>query len=554
MTFVDNLQITLKLLLKDSQYQVPGGNVFELGLDLKSWGFSGEAGFLVMAYPQNDELLTNFQQTAVIKISLSIVAGNEGSQQSETAPITVSGIVTTRSIEETSANQQATARVASNPVLYRRYFIRFVDPARFYWTQHYPQQLFTQTDYKTVFTQQQTSDLVVNYDWDILTQQQGQILINTPMRTECRASPSFYDFLIWFVDQNNGYFLYDYTTACYKMLGALPQGPQPVNCLTVDMGWFRVRLPIIEHAQLEVINLVASNPKTEQTTNDNSVTPLARTFSTIQDTPQSFTNFNTLQKARYSDTPWMVQWSYRVMPLQLMTPGALAKFATSQGNLSEQSIMADKSWSLTQVRLKVQAQDPAFAVNHYGAPNAGYTIEFLIDACDSDSQHAFLPAYEAPVYPLLVQGQVFSDQGQSNDLSYAFQQDENTSQKNYQIQIPAWNNIKVSVPYQPVNLNGQFYFPPYKNEQVLLSLWLNSAAIAEYLDWRTNAPLTMESQGNQIILGVSESSQTVIKHSYTNNVPQLDINRQLQSDTETISVGEGFILLHTKQNSENSQA
>jgi hypothetical protein len=89
---------------------------------------------------------------------------------------------------------------------------------------------------------------------------------------------------------------------------------------------------------------------------------------------------------------------------------------------------------------------------------------------------------------------------------------------------------------------------------VLLSLWLNSAAISQYLDWRSNTPLTMDSQGNQIILGLGESSQTVIKHSYTNNVPQLDINRQLQSDTETISVGEGFILLHTKENSENSQA
>ena len=554
LTFVDNLQITLKLLLKDSQYQVPGGNIVALDVDLNSWGFSGDLVFIVMAYPQNDDLLTNFQQSSVLKINLSIVTGNAGSQQAQTTPITLSGVVTARSIEETAGNQHAVARVASNPVLYRRYYISFVDPAFFYWGQHYPQQLFTQTDYKTVLSQQQPSDLDVSYDWDILDQQQGQILVNTPMFTDRRESPSFYDFLIWFVDQNNGYFLYDYAAGGYKVLGALPQDGQAANCQTSTMEWFRIRLPTIEYAQLAVTNLVASNPKTEQTSNTNGVTPLARNFSTITDTPQEFSNYNVLQKSRYSDSPLMLQWAYRLMPLKLMTPGALVEFDTTQGNLSQQSIMANKTWRLTHVSLKARAHDSAYALNHYGAPNAGYSIDFLTDACESSSQVSCLPDYEAPVYPLLVQGQVFSDQGQSSDLSYAFQQDENTSQKYYQIQIPAWNNIKVSVPYQPVNLNGQFYFPPYKNEQVLLSLWLNSAAISQYLDWRSNTPLTMESQGNQIILGLSESSQTVIKHSYTNNVPQLDINRQLQSDTETISVGEGFILLHTKENSENSQA
>ena len=95
-------------------------------------------------------------------------------------------------------------------------------------------------------------------------------------------------------------------------------------------------------------------------------------------------------------------------------------------------------------------------------------------------------------------------------------------------------------------MNGQFYFPPYKNQQVLVNLWMGSASIDSYLDWLSYATLPMSGQGNAIVLGQSSTSQTSITHTYTNSIPQLNINRQQSTDTETISIGEGFILLQTE--------
>jgi hypothetical protein len=57
----------------------------------------------------------------------------------------------------------------------------------------------------------------------------------------------------------------------------------------------------------------------------------------------------------------------------------------------------------------------------------------------------------------------------------------------------------------------------------------------------------MDTQGNQIVLGQSEKNRTTIKHSYADNKPQLEINRLLEKDTQTITLAEGIIILHTKE-------
>jgi fatty acid-binding protein DegV len=80
-----------------------------------------------------------------------------------------------------------------------------------------------------------------------------------------------------------------------------------------------------------------------------------------------------------------------------------------------------------------------------------------------------------------------------------------------------------------------------------VALGLNTANIVAYLDWRSNAIPTMTTQGNVIVMGQSETSCTTINHSYSNNQPELEINRVDGNDTETIKIGEGFIILQTAE-------
>jgi hypothetical protein len=160
-----------------------------------------------------------------------------------------------------------------------------------------------------------------------------------------------------------------------------------------------------------------------------------------------------------------------------------------------------------------------------------------------------LPDYAWPTYPIEIEGIVYSDQGEATSATYAYVTNSTTSLNYYQVQIPLWQNLIVSVPYQPSNLNGQFYFPPYKGQQVMLSIGLYDSNIISYLDWRTYSILPTTGQGNQLVFGQSSTSMTSINHTYSGSTPQFNINRVLGEDTEIITLGEGCIILQTKENS-----
>ena len=545
--FSDNIQATLSLTLSSGAYSVPGGNITALSLDIQPWGFSGEITFVVMAYPQTDALYTPFQAAATIPLVLTVGPGNEGSQQSSVVPMTLNGSVVSRSFTEVMANLETGTSVSSNPVLYRTYTIGFVDPLKHFWSQHFVQALYTNSTYQTVFSAQATSAFTLTYNWSLLTTSQNQIFVNTGINVPTGKPASFYDFLIWFVDQNNGYFYYNYSASNYVLASALPAAPTPIQVASQFVRGVDIALPEINYTQLSVINALSTSPSTQNGTNANAITPLARDYLTICTTPSLFTNEVTLQKARFPSPVAKATWSYNALPSSMLVPGNAVQFQTTNDNWSAQSYLASKTLTVSRVQLRAVFDDRFGSVlDNYSATSAPYSINYTVTGLLPGTTNPLLPEYKAPVYPLQVQGLVYSTQGATGTNDYAFVQDSATSTNCYQVTIPLWNNQQVYVPYAPVNMNGQFYFPPYKNQQVLVNLWMGSASIDSYLDWLSYATLPMSGQGNAIVLGQSSTSQTSITHTYTNSIPQLNINRQQSTDTETISIGEGFILLQTE--------
>lgn len=549
--FQDNIQATLSLTVNGSAYSVPGGNITHLDLDIQPWGFEGTVSFLVVAYPQTDALYTPFQAASSIPIVLTIQPGNM-SQQSSVVPMTLNGTVVSRAFEEVMSNLDSGSIVQSNPVLYRFYTVRFQDPIQFFWSQHYPQILYTNTTYQAVISAQATSAFTLSYNWAFLTATQDQVLVNTGINSVKNGKPSsFYDFLIWLVDQNNGFFYYNYTSSSYYIAGALPAAPSPISCASQFVLSMKVDLPEVNYTQLSVINALSSNPSTQKGTNSNAITPLARDYLTVCTTPSLFTNEVTLQKAKFPNPPARVTWKLNALPSTMLVPGNTVQFQTSDGNWSQQSYLSGQTLTVTRVRIRAQYNEEISGtiLDNNTSANASYNLVYEVTGVLPGGTNPLLPEYQAPYYPLQVQGLVYSNQGASNANNYMFVQDSATSTNCYQVQIPLWTNQLVYVPYAPVNMSGQFYFPPYKNQQVLVNLWLNSAEIESYLDWLSYATLPMSGQGNAIVLGESSTSQTSITHTYTNSVPQLNINRQQAQDTETISIGEGFILLQTQETS-----
>jgi hypothetical protein len=154
-----------------------------------------------------------------------------------------------------------------------------------------------------------------------------------------------------------------------------------------------------------------------------------------------------------------------------------------------------------------------------------------------------------PSYPVFVEGKLVSETGEDTDMTYQFYTDSNTSVNYYKVSIPLWTKQNVRADYQPNQDGGQFYFPPYKNARVLIGLGFNYAFIDSFLDWGTGTALPMDSQGNQLVMGKSATSQNIIKHNYVDSKAELQIQRTQDKDTELLQFSDGYILLQTLQGS-----
>ncbi|MEN6486528.1 MAG: hypothetical protein ABFD98_16755, partial [Syntrophobacteraceae bacterium] len=155
--------------------------------------------------------------------------------------------------------------------------------------------------------------------------------------------------------------------------------------------------------------------------------------------------------------------------------------------------------------------------------------------------------FKSPSFPIFVEGKIVSEQGDTNAETYQIYQDANTKQDQYKVSIPLWSDQQVVAAFEPFYFSGHFYFPAYKNERVLVSLGLHTATIVRFLDWRANARLPMDSQGNRLLMGQTATSQTTMSHSYVDSKPVLNVQRTSDKDLQVIKLSEGSLLLQATQ-------
>lgn len=157
------------------------------------------------------------------------------------------------------------------------------------------------------------------------------------------------------------------------------------------------------------------------------------------------------------------------------------------------------------------------------------------------------PPFAEPAWPFQVEGIVVSDAGADDEQTYQAYRDEATSLDYYKIAVPLFADKKVIAPYEPASLTGQFYFPLYKGERVLVALDFDRARVAGHLDWRPGARLPLDSQGNHLLFGKKGASQTSLRHTYADGKPSLTIERTSGTDLQTVVISEGTIRLETTE-------
>jgi hypothetical protein len=542
--FTGNLTITLVLTIAGTTHTIPAGNVKFLDLALTPYGFNGKVSFVVSCEESADALFTPMTTlNDLIEVSLQVKSYSFDTS-AEISPLILSGLATTRGFsEQTLTNILKTQAF----MLHRHYHLEFADPAQVLWKQHYPCDLLTDTTLNALITAHKSEKIDLLYDWaDVLNKTYPLLTLSLGVSGN---QASFYDYLIWLVDTNNGVFSYNFATQKYSLSAAKIQTGTAQSLDPLEVSEYSVNFPEIHRHQPNVLNAYSESPLNTAITNAQVASPIRHDYLQRYPIAADMTARVTLETARLKQYLHEVLVDYNNFQMQVTPPGTLVDFKASSAWNASLFVHANtyqvREWSL--IARAVEQELTLDLNNAYSR----YEMEHSLVLDSKDELNVALPPYALPVYPFFVEGKVLSEQGEDTDLSYQFYTDADTSINYYQINIPLWADKKVRAAYQSNMDTGQFYFPPYKKARVLVGLGFDSAVISQFLDWGSGTALPLDSQGNQLVMGKSTTSQNIIKHSYVDSKPELQIQRTDAKDTELLQFSTGYIILQTQQEEES---
>jgi hypothetical protein len=181
-------------------------------------------------------------------------------------------------------------------------------------------------------------------------------------------------------------------------------------------------------------------------------------------------------------------------------------------------------------------------------PDDGFHVQASMQLELKAEKHVKLPEYVRPSYPRYIEGKIVSEVGADDELTYQIYTDPDTSVDQYKVSIPLFANQNIFVPFNPNLFPGHYYFPAYKTQRVLIAFDFQNAWLKRYLDWRPQARLAADTQGNQLLVGKKPASSTAVTHVYAEDKPEFQILRTNDKDVQTIYIKEGYMLIEVKEN------
>jgi hypothetical protein len=540
--FADALELKLKLTVDGKDFKVPGGNVKSFKVDLHQYGFACRAGFVVSSETEKDKLLSAFTQQTLMEAELQI-SPHFKQEDAQIDPLTVKGIVTNKAILAEQTIEETS--IKGDLIIYRHYQVDFADPAQVLWRQHFPCDLKVDKTMKDVLDAHKGSKISLTYDWDVLDKKHS--IIALPLGVEANEA-GFYDFVLWYVHTRNGVWTYNATDNSYSITKSKSQDGEASALDRRDIDRYEIRFPETIRYNVNLLNAYSESPQTQAVSQDKAVQGVRRDYIGRFPITSDFQDRQTLETARLKARDHEIHLSFRGLPRKTFLVG---KFIKLEGNLwSDKIFSKGKIYRVRSIAIEASSVNAEPTADH-NMDFAAYNIEMQSQLETKGESVVRLPPFRSPRFPMHVEGKVVSEQGADDEVTYQIYQDANTSQDQYKVKIPLWENQQVVMAFEPNFFPGHFYFPAYKNARVLAALDLHSARIERFLDWKSGTRLPADTQGNQLLLGKKAKSQTSLKHTYVDNKPELNIMRTSDSDTEMIKMGEGTLILQTKEESDS---
>ncbi len=538
--FTDALEVGLTLTIDGNKLAVPGGNVKSFSVNLHQCGFSGRSSFVVSSEKRTDKVFDSFIKQTLMEVELQ-VSPHYKPEGKKIDPLKLHGLVTQKAILLERTIEKAEAE--GNPVIYRHYEIDFADAAQVLWRRHFPCDLEVGKTMKDVLEAHKGSKVTLTYDWDALTVQHP--IIALPLGAEGNEA-SFYDFVLWYADTRNGVWTYKCKDNSYALTGSKSRDGEATALDRRDIDRCEIQFPETIRYSVNLLNAYSETPKIQAIAQDNAVEGVHRDYIGRFPVAADFQDRRTLETERLKARNHEIRLTFRRYPGMTYTTGIFVKL--EGGMWSDTIFPKGKVYRVREIVIEATSAEEELSADH-DMPYARFDVEMYSQLETREESVVGLFPYRTPRFPMYVEGKIVSEQGGDDEATYQIYQDSNTSLDQYKIQIPLWENRRVVAEFEPDSFMGRFYFPAYKNARVLVSLDLHSARIERFLDWKPGARLPMDTQGNHLLLGKKATSQTSIKHAYVDNKPELSILRTSDKDTELIKLGEGVLVLQTKEDS-----
>ncbi len=537
--FADRLQLSLTLVIGGDTFAISAGSIKHLDLALTPYGFEAEVGFYVNAEGAADALFPRFCSRDLLKATLEIKNGRVLFLEETRAPLALVGYAGEKRVREVVGRG-----IADQPVVGRHYVIRFVDPAQAFWRQHRPLELYVDTSMKDVIDLHKPAGMDLTYDWAALDDALDVLCVGLGGE----RGASFYDFVVWYIHDHHGVLELDPGTAGYRIGKTKARGGQAVDLDPGTVEEIRVLAPDPVRFTTTVLN-----PCTEAALPQKALTnPQAASgvrFGAVAYTLLSkrFEQRVQIETERLAPAEHGIEITYRACPELFLAPGRILSLGSA---FSDKLYPFGKKYRVVSVSLRGRQRQEDDGEDDLRAATAAYDLDFSMRLELASDPTPRLPPFERPSYPIAVEGRVLSASGQEDDRTFHALEGERDSLFRYRIQIPLWNKTVVA-PYVPNGEPGHFFFPAYKKQRVLVALDFDSARIAGFLEWA--GKLSKDTQGDQIVLGFNDRSETIISHVYEESKPVLKVARRLENDTETMTISEGTIFMIVKEEEGTAQ-
>jgi len=537
--FFDRLEATLELTIAGSATKIAAGNLKKFELELTPWGYSGSAEWWItcVASASEDKLFAKFVEKDIISVKLSLTRAfteiGESVEEKPTA-LVLKGLVVEKRVFE-----RAFPGVEGNPILHRRYTIRFGDRGAVLWAQHRPSALYVDKTLKDLIEANKPEGVNIDHAWSASSVTHPVLSLGLG---GAKNDATYYDFLFWLFDKLSVGFFYDPAADKYKIADAKPTSAAvPIRRAEVES--LECVFPPLRRDSVTVLNAFSDAvTKKKDLTNPESAAGVRIDYMIRSSIAADLDTRATLETARAKQHEPEARVALSRFPALPFVPGMILELASEWSpNLYQHG----KKYRIVSARIAAQAERQEASSDDRDDTNR-YQLDYALDLeLDSDPvvRH---PPFIRPVWPFNVEGKVLSEVGAAAELTFQPYQDQKTSLDYYKVKIPLWENQKVIVPYEPIADPGQFFFPLYKDERVLVALYFDEARIRACLDWRPGGRLPTDSQGNHLLLGKKDKNQTSISHVYEDQKPVMTIKRNLEEDVQTLTISEGTIRWETR--------